>query len=238
MQLVKMTLLTRPELVTYALFAASSAVAVALVTARMIMTGNLNCLYLPWNLFLAWIPLGLAFATRWLTLNRSRRKWLIAGTGAGWLLFFPNAPYILTDLMHLAQTRPGPTAPLWFDLLLHLLVAITALYLGFASLALIQGMVSRAFGKVVGWEFALVSLALSGFGVYIGRFLRWNSWDVICAPVPLFTDISQRLLHPTSHPRTYGFSMLCFLLLVLTYLMCFSLPRLQIVEDTSPSPSR
>jgi len=226
--------ISRPELVTYGLFAAASAVGLALVAARAMATRSLSGLYLPWNLFLAWIPLGFALVVRRLALGTPRRgrRWLLALTGAAWLLFFPNAPYILTDLMHLARVRPGASAPLWFDLLLHLTVATTGLFLGFASLAVMQNQVSRWSGKLVGWIFAIVSLALSGFGVYLGRFLRWNSWDVVRAPLPLLGDIAERLLHPWAHPRACGFSLMCFLFLLLSYLMCFSLPRLDLVHET------
>jgi uncharacterized membrane protein len=206
----------------------------ALVAARVLATRNLSCLYLPWNLFLAWVPLGFALLARGLASSTPRRTWLLMLAGAGWLLFFPNAPYILTDLMHLARVRPGSAAPLWYDLLLHLTVAMTGLFVGFASLALMQGLVTRTCGKLAGWAFAVVSLALSGFGIYLGRFLRWNSWDVLRAPVLLFTDIVDRLIHPLSNPRAYGFSVVCFVFLLLTYLMCVSLPRLQLHSGAKP----
>ena len=226
--------LSRSELATYGLFMAASAVGLGLVAARIAVTRNLSCLYLPWNLFLAWLPLVFSLVVRRLASGTPRRTWLLMLGGAGWLLFFPNAPYILTDLMHLARVRPGASAPLWFDLLLHLTVATTGLFLGFASLALMQEVVGRACGRLVGWGFAVGSLALSGFGIYVGRFLRWNSWDALIAPTSLTADIAHRLLHPLSNPRAYGFSFLCFVFLLLSYLMCFSLPRLQLQPDAQP----
>jgi uncharacterized membrane protein len=213
---------------------AASVVGMGLLAARAVVTQSLGALYLPWNLFLAWLPLGLALLTRWLALAHPPRRWLLVLTGAAWLLFLPNAPYILTDLIHLTRVRPGPAAPLWFDLLLHLTVATTGLLLGFASLAVMQGLVSRAWGRLAGWGFAVASLALSGLGIYIGRFLRWNSWDVLVAPGPLLADVTQRLANPLSPPRAYGFSSLCFVFLLLTYLMCLHLPRLHVALEAKP----
>jgi uncharacterized membrane protein len=218
---------------TVLLLATASGIGVALVLARMVVTGFPGFLYLPWNLFLAWIPLGFALLARNLAESRPLGRPPVILCGLGWLLFFPNAPYILTDLIHLARVRPG-SAPFWFDLLLHLIVAMTGLFVGFASLALMQGLVSRAAGRLAGWAFAVVSLALSGFGIYLGRFLRWNSWDVVLAPVSLFSDIANRLAHPLSNPRAYGFSIVCFVFLLMTYLMCFSLPRLSIQHEAEP----
>jgi uncharacterized membrane protein len=234
MQFWKKLPLSRHELSAYSLFMAASLVGMALVAARIVATRNLSCLYLPWNLFLAWVPLGFALLARALASATPRRIWLLAMVGAGWLLFLPNAPYILTDLMHLARVRPGASAPLWYDLLLHLVVATTGLFLGFASLALMQGVVTRACGRLAGWGFAVVALALSGFGIYVGRFLRWNSWDALIAPGSLLADVADRLLHPLSNPRAYGFSFLCFVFLLLSYLMCFSLPRLRLQPAAEP----
>ena len=80
--------------------------------------------------------------------------------------------------------------------------------------------------------FVLGVFAVTGLGIYIGRFLRWNSWDVVRAPLPLLTDIAEQLTHPWAHPRAYGFSLMCFLFLLLSYLMCFSLPRLHLTPET------
>jgi len=213
------------------LFALASAIGVALVVARILATGHLTFLYLPWNLVLAWVPFGFALLARRVADSSPPRRLSLGLCGVGWLLFFPNAPYIFTDLMHLVHGHSALHAPLWFDLLLNLLVAMTGFFLGFASLAVMQSLVSRRYGRPVGWLFVVVSLALSGFGVYLGRFLRWNSWDVVRAPMPLLTDIAEQLTHPWAHPRAYGFSMMCFLFLLLSYLMCFSLPRLHFVQE-------
>ena len=107
------------------------------------------------------------------------------------------------------------TAPPWFDLLLHLLFAMIGLMLGFASLAVMQKLVEHAYGCRRGWLFALAVLALAGFGIYLGRFQRWNSWDIVCSPFALLGDIAHRFYAPWEHARTWGFSAICFLFLAL-----------------------
>src|SRR5262245_49330326 len=79
----------------------SSAASVALVGARIIWTGNPRYALLVWNLFLAWLPLVFAMLACDRYQDESRRSWGFLGLATSWLLFFPNAPYIFTDLIHL-----------------------------------------------------------------------------------------------------------------------------------------
>jgi uncharacterized membrane protein len=172
---------------------------VSLFVLRVERSGSLMYLFLCWNLFLAWIPWVAGQAFR----EASRRRASAArqlGWFALWMLFLPNAPYITTDLVHLTAR---PSVPLWYDLALLLSCAGTGLLLGYMSLLDVQTAVEERFGRVKGWCVAAGSLFLSGFGIYLGRFLRWNSWDVLTDPAGLFTDIAVRLLDPTSHPRAY-----------------------------------
>ena len=97
-----------------------------------------------------------------------------------------------------------PPIPLWYDLVLLLSCACTGLLLGYLSLLEIQSAVEERLGHATGWIVAASSLLLSGFGIYLGRFLRWNSWEVVTDPAGLFLDISDRLLHPTAYPRAYA----------------------------------
>lgn len=151
---------------------------------------------------------------------------------AGWLLFFPNAPYILTDLAHVTEWRTSRSVPPWFDLQLHVLFAVTGLLLGFASLRIMHELVRRFWGTTAGWLFSVISLGLAGFGVYLGRFLRWNSWDLVRSPVSLLGDVAQQLVDPLRQPRTFGFTALFFLCLVLSYLMCAALGGWQSPRQT------
>ena len=177
---------------------------VTLVVLRVERSGSLLYVFLVWNLWLAWIPwlAGQAFRAA------SRRRASAArqlGWFALWMLFLPNAPYITTDLLHLA---PRLLVPLWYDLALLLSSAGTGLLLGYMSLLEVQEAVEERFGRVRGWGVAAGSLFLSGFGIYLGRFLRWNSWDVLTDPAGLFHDIAVRLLDPASYPRNYGVTLI------------------------------
>lgn len=175
-----------------------------LLVLRVERSGSLMYVFLWWNLFLAWIPWVAARAFR----ASSRRRAFAAlqfGWFALWLLFLPNAPYIATDLLHL---MPRPPVPLWYDLALLLSYAGTGLLLGYGSLIEVQTAVEERFSRMMGWIVAAGSLGLSGFGIYLGRFLRWNSWEVLTDPAGLFYDILDRLLNPASHLRTYAVTLI------------------------------
>jgi uncharacterized membrane protein len=203
----------------------ATAVCLGLLALRVTYSHRLVYTYLAWNLFLAWLPMLCALAAYNAGKRRTRLSWLVvAGCALAWLLFFPNAPYLLTDILHL---EPRADAPLWFDLVLLLAFAWTGFFLGLVSLVLMQALVRRAAGAAASWAFAVAVLGLSGFGIYLGRFLRWNSWDIFFSPGSLLTDMVQPLLHPIVHARTIAFSGLFSLFLVSAYLMIVALTHLQ-----------
>ena len=187
-----------------------------LLKMRFHMAGNHHYAFMLWNLFLAAVPLALS-----LGLSRIRRLTAAAPLLAGWLLFFPNAPYVLTDLIHLTPHNHGQT-PLWLDLLMLLSFALVALWFGFQSLQIVQHWFAARYSKVMAWTVSLGSLSLSGFGVYLGRFERWNSWDIVRRPGALLGDIASRFLDPLAHSRTWGFTLGFGILLILAYLFWIS----------------
>ena len=216
----------------------ATAVCLGLLALRVTYSHRLEYTYLAWNLFLAWLPMLCALAAYNAGKRRTRLSWLVvAGCALAWLLFFPNAPYLLTDILHL---QPRADAPLWFDLVLILAFAWTGFMLGLISLVLMQALVRRAAGAAASWAFAVAVLGLTGFGIYLGRFLRWNSWDVFFSPGSLLADMIQPLLHPIVHARTIAFSGLFSLFLVSAYLMIVALTHLQAetlpAADETPEP--
>ncbi len=182
---------------------------------RIHLAGHDYYAFMVWNLFLAAIPLGLS-----LGLRRISRLSVALPLLALWLLFFPNAPYVLTDLMHLNE-HPG-NVPKWLDLLMLLSFALVSLWLGFQSLHIVQHWVARKFSHATAWCVSVGTLGLSGFGVYLGRFDRWNSWDLLHRPVSLLSRIAAYVLHPLAHTRTWGFTLGFGTLLILAYLFWFS----------------
>lgn len=180
---------------------------------RVIESGTTFFLFLNWNLFLAAIPY---FLTSSISSEKKGRiqQLKIIGVSMVWLLFFPNAPYILTDLFHL---RIESTIPKWFDLILIVSFAWTGLLFGFLSLMKIEKLYRTFFSEnQVAWMSSIL-LFIASFGVYLGRFLRWNSWDVINNPNHLLFDISDRVINPFEHPRTWGVTILFGVLLNIIY---------------------
>jgi uncharacterized membrane protein len=190
-----------------------SALSVGLWLARVYYSGQTTFGFLLWNLFLAAIPFGISTLLLW---KSPGSKLVFAAIAGVWLLFFPNAPYVLTDLIHLWAR---PEVPLWYDLFLILSFACTGLMLGLVSLFDMQELVSRRFSRMAGWVFSLASIVLGSFGIYLGRFLRWNSWDVLSNPTGLLMDIMDRILNPLSHPRTIVFTLIFSAFLLLAYLI-------------------
>lgn len=202
----------------------ASGVCVSLVMARIIWTGRFHYGFLAWNLFLAWLPLVFALLANDEYRNAPRRNWRFYGLTMAWLLFLPNAPYIFTDLIHLMSRY---FSHFWVDLVLILSCALTGLVLSFLSLYLMQCIVARMFGWLASWLFIAVAAALSGFGIYLGRFLRFNSWDVLFQPVELIHGIGRWAIDPMSNPTSFAFPILFGTFLFIAYVMLYALTHLK-----------
>ena len=168
------------RLMMFVLLAGATILSVAIWRVRSEYSGTGRYGFLIWNLFLAWIPFLISYFTYTLTL---KRKWVyifIPVAAFIWLIFFPSAPYILTDFQHLAKVTKD--LPVWYDVMMLIWFSFTGVLLGMVSLFLMQEIVRREFGRWVGWGFVALVTALSSAGVYVGRFLRWNSWDIFRNP--------------------------------------------------------
>lgn len=161
-------------------------------------TTSLRYFFLIWNLFLAWIPFGASVIVK---LSSSKIKQGLAFFS--WALFFPNAPYIITDLFHLTLKD---RTPLWYDTLLIFSFALIGLLLGIFSMYLIQSGLQKVIGKIMSHLFILGYSFLAAFGIYIGRYHRWNSWDIISQPTELFQDILHLSLHPNGDLLSFCFT--------------------------------
>ena len=182
-------------------FLAGSAWCVLLLKVREHAFGEARYGYLLWNLTLAWIPLLLAVL---LVAAYSRRRPVaeLLALGLAWLVFLPNAPYVLTDFIHLGAEHRQ------FDAILLASFAFTSLALGFASLLLVQLVVTRAAGAAIGWFVALSSILAASVGIYLGRILRLNSWDVVQRPGHLAEIVFARLQDPFGNLQLIGFVIL------------------------------
>lgn len=171
---------------------------------------------LVWNLFLAWVPYLFSLSAVYLFLQQTKRWWRLALPAGLWLLFFPNAPYLITDFLHLEER---PAIPIWYDILLLSIFAWTGIFLAIASLRNMQNIVKFYVGEVVSWVFAVLAIGLGGLGIYLGRFERWNSWDFLIRPHQIVSDVMARFADPLDNQRFFGFTILFTAFLFVTYLM-------------------
>jgi uncharacterized membrane protein len=158
-----------------------SVVAIVFDLARLDLVGRETPIYLIWNLFLAWIPYVISF---YLIKKETSIKIFIP-LFILWLLFFPNAPYLVTDVMHIVSS---PESFIWYDSLLFFLFGWIGLLLGIISLFQIHQYLKNHFNYLISEVMIFVICFVSSFGVYLGRFERWNSWDFFFHPLNLIKD--------------------------------------------------
>lgn len=176
-----------------------------LLIARVLVTGYLTYLFLPWNLFLAYIPLAI---TLWIQrdIRLLEKQWKFVLLLLAWILFIPNSFYIITDLFHLTHVD---TAPKWFDLLLLFSFAWNGLLFGLLSVRKMEVFTNIQWGARFSGIFVFVVMWLSAFGIYIGRYLRYNSWDVLTDPFSLLSETGEMVLHPFTYGVAWGMT-LCY----------------------------
>ena len=170
-------------------------------------------LLLNWDLFLAFIPWAIS-SIAVVFPKLQDRKLIILFLFATWLLFFPNAPYLLTDLLYL---RIYSRFPQWFDLVMILCFAWTGLLFGFLSLMDMEKVLLKSVNRT--WTSTIVAgiLFLSSFGIYIGKYLGWNSWDIIRNPFGVFYDIGERVMNPFEFRGTWAFTIIMGIFLNIVY---------------------
>lgn len=196
-----------------------SALAVALLLARIAYTGSSVFLVFGWNLFLAWVPLGLA-----LCLERVTRRPVMLALFAAWLAFFPNAPYLVTDLVHLHHRAP---VPLWYDVAFFATLALAGLFVGLASLEVVHRVLRLHTSPRVAWGVVVIISALSGYAIYLGRFLRWNSWDLVTRPLGVLGSLASDV----TQVRPWGVSAVFGAMVFASYVAYWG-------RQTFPAPSR
>jgi len=205
----------------------ASALCGALLLYRVERTGSPSYEFLVWNLFLAWIPFGAALALYDLNRRGQSAATQIA-LAVTWLLFLPNAPYIVTDFLHVGRIGG---APIWYDAVLVATFAGTGMVLGLGSVLLVQAAVARTAGEVWGWLMLAPILALCSAGIVLGRVYRFNSWDALFQPGQLVRVVGDRLADPTG--SLHGVAVLGAITggLAVAYLVLYSLAGLAHERD-------
>lgn len=191
-----------------------------MLVIRWLRIGTPKYLFLIWNLFLSWIPLGISLIMRYIHSKVNRGGFILVVLGMIWLLFYPNAPYMLTDYIHLRNSHSLLT---WVDLVIHSVFIWTSLFVGFLSLFIVNGIIHKLTNKIIVWLFTIGVLFLSSFGIYLGRFIRWNSWDMILNPLSLITSVLENI-----NFESILFTMMYGILLTLIYTFLYGLTFLRL----------
>jgi uncharacterized membrane protein len=210
-----MPLLTKQEVKFIQGLGLLSGLCVLLFTVRVIATGSFRYLFIPGNLFLAW--LSLVFG--WLLVRQLKnRRWLswqnLAITGL-WLIFLPNSWYVLTDFIHVSAT--GEVSQL-YDVVLMSSLVFCGFLAGFSSLYMVHMQLRKRLGERISAELVAAIIFASSFAIYLGRALRWNSWDVVTDPSGIILNVSDRILDPFGYPRALNITGLFFVMLGGIYL--------------------
>jgi len=202
---------------------ASSTVSVGLLAGRIIATQTYTYGFLAWNLALAWLPVLVAW---WLLarLDRGRwQQWANLILTALWLVFLPNTFYIASDMIHLRST--GDISML-YDVTMFISFVFNGFVLGYVSLYGVHARLRRSLGRSGAHVIVGLVLLLCSFAIYLGRYLRWNSWDIILNPFGLIFDVSEPFVNPSSHPQVFTTTLMFFILLASMYVVSYRLVRL------------
>ena len=221
---------------TFALGVASAG-CLMMIVLRVTVTGSIRYTFLLWNLFLAWIPYFLALIVRRIVVGRGVSGDTPIATGIkpvaalltlAWLFFYPNAPYILTDFIHVIQTPvrvelPHPlitrTALLWYDIILNSAFAFIGHIIGLISLLILHGIIRLKYDCQRGWAFTVIATTLGGYGIYLGRFERLNSWDIARDPVSTLRIAFTNLINLKAVLVSLCFALFIFLTYLAVYFL-------------------
>jgi uncharacterized membrane protein len=193
-----------------------SCLCILLALTRIYMVHNYTYIFLIWNLFLAWLPLWFADMVHKNYFGAARSMPVILICGFFWIIFFPNAPYIITDLIHLDGRHQ---VPIWFDALMIFSFALTGLLTGYISLFFIHSVLEHRFSRTIGWISVCFMMLLSAYGIFLGRVKRFNSWDILSKPVYLVNDC----LKTIGNAQAIKMTIIFFLFLVFSYYILYSI---------------
>lgn len=212
---------------TMLMFFVLTIISAVLLFIRVFITGRITYMFFMWNLFLCIIPLYLSIKLKLLYFKSEVRNVWLYLIGFTWLLFYPNAPYIITDFVHLSfvdffqkthySLSPIKDIRIWYDLILFFFFIITGFFMGLFSLYTVHEVLKDKFGKKIGFILIFLITFLSSFAIYLGRFLRLNSWNIVTNPIGLIRDIFVSI-----NMFSLGFTTLFTVFLFLIYVLFYS----------------
>ncbi|WP_394697924.1 DUF1361 domain-containing protein [uncultured Ilyobacter sp.] len=194
-----------------------------MVAVRTLVTLNAYYIFLIWNLFLAWIPMFLSL----ILIIKGIHKITQFFVGMVWIIFYPNASYFITDFIHISRGgyhlshKTGIDVIVWYDFLMISLFVFTGMLLGFLSLYLLHKKIEKKFSIQSGWRFVVAVQILSSYGIYLGRFIRLNSWHILTKP----SDLVKSILMSFNLETLIFVIILCFFL-TLIYVALYNISQL------------
>lgn len=192
-----------------------------MIACRVIYSGSIKYIFILWNLFLAWVPFQISLFLSKLKSIKNLKAITVLGC---WLLFFPNALYVVTDLIHLDESN---VVPVWYDVILLFMASLTGLMLAFVSLYKVENFLLQHIKNSSITEQLIVFFLFAGsFGVYLGRFDRWNSWDIITYPGQLIKETAAYFISPVQHYRIWLITIIFTAFFNLLYFAVKKLPVL------------
>lgn len=209
----------------------ASAISVGLFLLRVLIYRDTNFWYLNWNLLLAWVPLGLSY---WFVSHLAAKQPF--NTKAKilallWLVFLPNAFYLATDFIHLQESS---ARTLLFDVVLMLSFTFNGFVLGYISVYSVHYTLLKRLPARIAHAIIAGSFLLCGFAIYLGRYLRWNTWDIVLNPAGLVFDVSERFLNPSLHTQTFWTTGLFFVFIGAFYVVAWRFV-LELLPHNRPS---
>lgn len=230
-----MTAMHRPRLTVKTkqlLFALglSSIGSLILFMVRMLAGDSVRYWFLNWNLLLAWLPLVFALILRVRLLANSWLTWQSLLLTGLWLGFLPNSFYIVSDFIHL---HVSGEVSLLYDIVLFISFTWNGFILGFSSLYLVHKELLKKVHRRDAHLLVGVVLLLCGFAIYLGRYLRWNTWDVLVNPAGLLFDVSDRLIN--LQPQMFTTTLMFFVLLASMYAFIWRVASI-LISPTAARP--
>jgi uncharacterized membrane protein len=213
---------------------------VLLLIFRISITGSYRYKFFVWNLFLAWIPFFISLLLLfYFNKFKNWKKYAVFFiTALFWLIFYPNSSYIISDFIYLAKYPikifnnnflSKPSNIMWFDILLVFSFAFLGHFIGLISLFVFHKIFKVLFSNFQSWLFVFIAVILSGFGIYLGRFNRLNSWDLVTMPYETTLEITNSIFSVRALLFSIGFSLFTFV----TYIVLYNFYNIGIKNDSS-----